>query len=177
MRLLYVSLIRPHLEYAVPVWNPYLRGDIENLENVQHRATRLVPGIKRKSYEYRIKTLRLTTLETRRKRGDPIQFYKIINKIDCINLRNGLQGKKRGMDSGPAGNLRRKGVCFHRELGKIKSIREKFFTNRVIPLWNDLPVEIKEARTLDSFKAGLDKLKLKNVYKITVFLSKSQNTF
>jgi hypothetical protein len=45
-------------------------------------------------------------------------------------------------------------------LGKIKSIRENFFTNRVIPLWNDLPVEIKEARTLDSFKAGLDKLKV-----------------
>ena len=83
VRLLYVSLIRPHLEYAVPVWNPYLRGDIENLENVQHRATRLVPGIKRKGYEYRIKTLRLTTLETRRKRGDLIQFYKVINKIDA----------------------------------------------------------------------------------------------
>ena len=78
VRLLYVSLIRPHLEYAVPVWNPYLKGDIDNIENVQHRATRLVPGIKRKEYEYRVKTLRLTTLETRRKRGDLIQFYKII---------------------------------------------------------------------------------------------------
>ena len=130
VRLLYVSLIRPHLEYAVPVWNPYLRGDIENIENVQHRATRLVPGIKRKNYEYRVKTLRLTTLEIRRKRGDLIQFYKIINKIDHINLRNGLLEKNRGIESGPAGNLRRQGICFHRELGKIKSIRENSFTNR-----------------------------------------------
>ena len=160
VRLLYVSLIRPHLEYAVPVWNPYLKGDIDNIENVQHRATRLVPGIKRKGYKYRVKTLRITTLETRRKRGDLIQFYKIINKIDHVNLENGLQEKNRGIESGPAGNLRRQGVCFHRELGKIKSIRDNFFTNRVIPLWNDLPVEIKEARTLDSFKAGLDKLKV-----------------
>ena len=96
VRLLYVSLIRPHLEYAVPVWNPYLRGDIENIENVQHGATRLVPGIKRKNYEFRVKTLRLTTLEIRRKRGDLIQFYKIINKIDHINLRNGLLEKNRG---------------------------------------------------------------------------------
>ena len=31
VRLLYVSLIRPHLEYAVPVWNPYLRKDIERM--------------------------------------------------------------------------------------------------------------------------------------------------
>ena len=45
VRLLYVSLIRPHLEYAGPVWNPYLRKDIDNLENVQHRASRLCPGI------------------------------------------------------------------------------------------------------------------------------------
>ena len=113
VRLLYVSLIRPHLEYAVPVWSPYLRGDIEN---VQHRATRLATST-RKNYEYRIKHTRLTTLETRRKRGDLIQFFKIINKIDHVNLRNELLEKDRGVESGPAGNLRRQGVCFHRELG------------------------------------------------------------
>ena len=50
VRFLNCSLIRPHLEYTVPVWNPYLRGDIENIENLQHRE-RLVPGIKRKNYE------------------------------------------------------------------------------------------------------------------------------
>ena len=33
-RLLYVSLVRPHLEFAVPVWNPHLKGDIEELENI-----------------------------------------------------------------------------------------------------------------------------------------------
>ena len=84
VRLLYVSLIRPHLEYAVPVWNPYLRKDIEKIENVQHRATRLVPSIKKRSYEHRLKVLKLTTLETRRKRGDLIQFYKILNKLDHV---------------------------------------------------------------------------------------------
>ena len=93
VRLLYVSLIRPHIEYAVPVWSPYLRGDIEN---VQHRAARLARSIKRKNFEYRVKHMRLTTLETRRKRGDLIQFFKIINKIDRVNLRNELLEKDRG---------------------------------------------------------------------------------
>ena len=31
VRLLYVSLMRPHVEYTVPVWNPHLKKDIEKL--------------------------------------------------------------------------------------------------------------------------------------------------
>ena len=69
VRLLYVSLVRPHLEFAVPVWNPYLKKDIEKLENIQHRATRLAPRLRKKGYEYRLENLRLTTLETREKGG------------------------------------------------------------------------------------------------------------
>ena len=84
VRLLYVSLIRSHLEYAVSVWNLYLKKDVENLENVQHRASRLCPGIGVRSYEEKRKILRLTTLETRRKRGDLIQFYKALNGFDRI---------------------------------------------------------------------------------------------
>ena len=69
---------------------------MENIENVQRRAIRLVTSIKRKNYEYRVKHMRLTTLETRRKRGDLIQLFKIINKIDHVNLRNELLEKDRG---------------------------------------------------------------------------------
>ena len=76
--MLYVSLVRPHLEYAVPVWNPSLKKDIDMLENVQHRATRLVLGLKR------LKALKLTTLEIRRKREDLIEFYKILNGLDNV---------------------------------------------------------------------------------------------
>ena len=69
---------------------------MENIENVQHRATRLATSIKGKNYEYRVKHMRLTKLETRRKRGDLIQLFKIINKIDHVNLRNELLEKDKG---------------------------------------------------------------------------------
>ena len=74
VKLLYVSLVRPHLEYAVSVWNPYLRKDIEKLESVQHRATRLVPKLRKDPYEQRLKKTRINMSRNKAtKRGhDPV---------------------------------------------------------------------------------------------------------
>ena len=54
---MYVSLVRPHLEYAVQVWNPFLEGDIEQLEKVQGRLTRIPYGFSELSYEERLKIM------------------------------------------------------------------------------------------------------------------------
>ena len=57
------------------------KGDIDLLESVQHRAIRIIPSLKKISYENRLKALDLTTLSERRQRGDMIQLYKIFNGI------------------------------------------------------------------------------------------------
>ena len=81
MRLLFTSLVRPHLEYGNVVWYPYLQRDIELLESVQHRATRLVPGLAKLTYEDRLRRLNLPSLVYRRHRGDMIETYKYMNGV------------------------------------------------------------------------------------------------
>ena len=50
MRLLYTSLVRPHLDYASNIWNPYLLEDMRTIEKLQRRATKLIPSLKQCTY-------------------------------------------------------------------------------------------------------------------------------
>jgi hypothetical protein len=61
LRSLYVTFVRPLLEFAIPVCSPIQKGDIDLLESVQHRATRIIPSLMKISYENRVKSLDLTT--------------------------------------------------------------------------------------------------------------------
>jgi len=65
---LYKSLVRPHLEYSVKPERPHFHKNIDLLEGVQRRATKLITSIKDKTYEDRLRLVNLTTLETRRLR-------------------------------------------------------------------------------------------------------------
>ena len=57
----------------------YRKKDIDMLERIQRRATKITPELKDRSYEERLKECGLTTLETRRLRGDQIEVFKILN--------------------------------------------------------------------------------------------------
>ena len=83
---LYKTIVRPHLEYCIQAWRPYRKKDIDMLERLQRRATKMIPKLRNISYEMRLKEERgLTTLETRSLRGDQIGVLKILNGYENID--------------------------------------------------------------------------------------------
>ena len=79
------GLFRINLRFKLEAWSPYLRKYIDMLEKIQRRATKLIPGLRDLRYEERLKECGLTTLETRRLRGDQIEVFKILNGYENID--------------------------------------------------------------------------------------------
>ena len=82
---LYKAIVRLHLEYCIQAWRPYRKKDIDTLEHIQRRATKIIPELRDLSYEEHLTECGLTTLETRRLRGDQIDVFKILNGYENID--------------------------------------------------------------------------------------------
>jgi len=147
MLRLYQTLVRPKLEYCVQAWRPYFRKDIDLLEKVQKRATRLIISNKGLTYGERLKNLGLTTLETRRLRGDLIEVFKIFKGLDDVKPTDFFTMSNTG--------LRGHEFKLYKPQAHL-DIRKKFFSVRVIDTWNHLPDKILHCSTLQSFKKHLD---------------------
>ena len=62
---LYKAIVRPHFENCTQMWIPYRKKDIDTLERIRRRATKIIRELRDLSYEERVKECGLTTLETR----------------------------------------------------------------------------------------------------------------
>ena len=83
---LYKFIVRSHLVYCVQAWRPHYRKDLDKLEKVQRKVTRMVEGLREYSYEDQLRILGLTTLETRFLRADLIEVFKILRGFENLDL-------------------------------------------------------------------------------------------
>jgi hypothetical protein len=144
---LYKSIVRPKIEYCIQAWRPYLKKDIDLLEKIQHRATKMISSLKDHSYEERLQILGLTTLETRRLRGDLIEVFKIFKGFDDVPWENFFKKSHT--------SLRGHSLKLFKKSVKL-DIRKHFFSQRIIDEWNQLPKELIDSRTVSRFKHCLD---------------------
>ena len=146
---LYKQMVRPHLEYAIQVWNPYFSKDKQLLENVQRRATKLIGCLRNLPYEERLKILGLTSLELRRIRGDLIQVFKMVHGFDGLGFDDFFIFSNVTRTRGHRFKLKSKRSRL--------DVRKYFFSQRVVDEWNGLAESVVTSASVNSFKNSLDK--------------------
>ena len=151
MKQLFISLVRPQLEYGNVIWHPTLRKDKDMIEAVQRRATKMIPGLAKLSYEERLRRMDLPSLEYRRIRGDAIETFKYLHgkySVNTVTLL--LRHEPKGMTTRGHSLKLQKRECH-------SNIRQNFFSFRVVNMWNSLPEEIVMADSVNCFKGRFDR--------------------
>ena len=127
-----------------------IKKDIKTLEQVQRRATRLVPQLRDIPYEDRLKAMNLTTLEERRTR-DVIETYKLLNGLENVNCNQFFKVIREG----PSTQTRGHPLKLETQYSRTEK-RRNFFSVRTVKNWNKLPRDVVLAKNLHSFKKKYD---------------------
>ena len=153
----FISYVRPILEYNTPVWNPWLIQDIKCVERVQRFFTRALfirVKLPTMSYTDRLANLGLHSLEYRRVYFDLVMCFKIVkNLVDldtsaffCINL-SPYSTRGNSIKLSPLSSPHH-------------NFRSNFFSIRVIHIWNSLPDSVVTASSEKIFRSKLSNVDL-----------------
>lgn len=141
---LYSAFVRPLLESASCIWNPHHIGDINILENVQARASKIPYVLRGFSRSDRLTALNWKPLKDRRLYLDLVTLYKLLRTPGQTYFAYTASSIK------TRGNSRK----LHLPHSRKDTAKYSFF-RRVITPWNTLPEDVVTAGSVNSFKTKL----------------------
>ena len=147
MLKLLITHIRPILEFASCVWNSGFITDLSLLESVQRRWTKKISGLVDMSYEQRLKSLDLFSVKGRLLRADLIKCWKIFHNMSPISPSDLFL---------PTPITTTRGHCYKLYVTQCScDARRRFFSVRVVQVWNSLPADVVMSPSINLFKKGL----------------------
>ena len=153
LKKLYVSLIRPHLEYACPIWDPFTAKDRDLLESVQRFASRVCLKTWDREYTEMLSSLNLPSLESRRKTLKLSLLYKIVNNLTVF--------PEAPLTSHvvhyPYSTRYVHELSFCNLNGHTSQYLYSYFPD-TIKLWNSLPYGVVSCNSLSTFKHAVYKV-------------------
>ena len=145
---MYKALVWSHLEFAGPIWNPYKKRLINDIELNQKKATKLIRYCKGMSYRERLMYLQLPTLKYRRFRSDMLEVYKILYDIYMIVKLFLFYHYIL---------IHAHGVTLKLKVNRCNyDVRKYSFCNRVVNSWNSLSNFVVLSGSINIFKHNLD---------------------
>ena len=138
---LYKSYVRPHLEYCVEAWSPWLQPDIDLLENLQKRALKSVSCLTG-SHEDKLRQLKTYSLKDRRIRGDMVETYKLLHHIEDVepstyfsnSAANHAYGTRQAVTVSEDGSTASPSYKLFRGPSRLDH-RANFFSQRIFFIW------------------------------------------
>ena len=149
---LFMSLVRSNLEYCSPVWNGTSVQNMVKIERVQRYATKFILNYTWKSgvnYRERLLELNMLPLAYRREYLDLCLFFKSYHTMPNTNAIDDISSSHR---------ITRNMINYSLSVPRTHTLLfQKLYFNRIVFLWNSLPVTIQNVTNINSFKSLLKK--------------------
>ena len=148
--LCYNTLVRPLMEYATIIWDPFTDSNVRKLEMVQRRSARVVFSVYRRtsSVTPMLKQLQWPTLKERR--VQVVMMYRIVYQLVDIPTTYLI----------PISSVRGHGLNYLVPFARTLYYQKSYFPD-TIQLWYSLPQSVVSCTTLDSFKREVQPVPLR----------------
>ena len=147
---LFKTFVISRIEYACPLWQPFLKKDIEKIESLQRTFTSKLNGLEEFNYHERLRALDLYSLQRRRERFCIITVWKILNNLHPNQIHLEFYETRRF-------GMKCRSKIYRTRKVHIRTLQYNSFAAKAPALFNCIPRKVKEKESLSSFKAALDK--------------------